>query len=611
MKRLITTLWLFTLIALAAAAQTSFSVQAPQRVRAGEKFAVTFRLANGDNPSSLKVPQIEGCELLFGPAQSTRQSYQIINGQASSSSSIDYTYTYRAGKPGTYTIGEASITSGGKTYRSSQARFTVVDNPKIDQQQGGYGSNSQSQQPQVSIDDIDTQSAGRAVNSGDVIVRIILARNNVYEQEPVECTIKLYTKYNISSFRPTIQPSFDGCLIEELDVRPALNEVERYNGQDYYTAILKRCILFPQKSGKITINSGNYDMTVIQYEQVNMGFVTMRNPVERDIKVTSNSATLNVNPLPTPAPDGFTGAVGHFSIDSRLVGNTFRTNDPATLIYTITGSGNIKYLKEPAPDFPSEFEQYSPKAETDTRLSGANIAGTMTIEYTFVPTTTGDFTIGADKFVYFDPSDRQYHTLTTPSYPIHVVKGASTPVSDRDRKDIEAKNTDIRHIRLGASGHIKQLEPVAYQWWYWALYILLIIALIGATAAYGKHARAMADVAGRRNARAGKAARRRLAAAKALLDKGDTAKFHEELLRALWGYLGDKLRLNASQLTRPTVTSVLTERFGDKGADVAAQFAGVIDACELARYTPVEADAPRHLYDSAAAAINSLESLKA
>ncbi|MCM1028393.1 MAG: BatD family protein [Pseudoflavonifractor sp.] len=610
MKRLITILWLFALIALPALAQTSFSVQAPQRVRSGQKFAVTFRLANGDDPSALRVPQIEGCELLFGPAQSTRQSYQVINGQATSSSSIDFTYTYRAGKPGTYTIGEASISSGGKTYRTRPASFTVVDDPNAGQQgAGGYGGSQG--HPQVSIDDIDTQSSGRAVNANDVIVRIILARNNVYEQEPVECTIKLYTKYNISSFRPTIQPSFDGCLIEELDVRPALNEVERYNDQDYYTAVLKRCILFPQKSGKITINSGNYDMSVIQYEQVNMGFVTMRNPVERDIKVTSNSASLTVKPLPSPAPDGFNGAVGKFSIDSRLVGNSFRTNDPATLIYTISGSGNIKYLKEPTIDFPSEFEQYTPKAETDTRLSGANIAGTMTIEYTFVPTTTGNFTIGSDKFVYFDPATAKYVTLTTPSYPIHVVKGASTPVSDRDRKDIEAKNTDIRHIRLGVSGSIKELRPVALQWWYWAIYLLLILALIGATAAYGKHARAMADVTGRRNARASKTARKRLSAAKTLLDKGETAKYHEELLRALWGYLGDKLRLNPSQLTRTTVADTLTARYGERGTEMARLFTDVIDACELARYTPTEADAPRQLYERATEAINNLERTKA
>lgn len=603
MKRLITSLWLITLAICPLLAETSFTAQVPQRVRQGQKFAVTFRLTDGDSPSDLNVPQIKGCDLLYGPAQRTMQSYQVVNGVARSSSSVDYTYTYRAGEPGNYTIDEATIVSGGKVYRSRPVRFTVVDDPS-GAQQGQRG-----QQPSVSIDDINTQGADRTVDANDVIVRIILARDKVYEQEPVECTIKLYTKYNISSFRPTIQPSFDGCLIEELDVRPMLNEVERYRGQDYYTAVLKRCILFPQKSGKITINSGNYDMSVIQYEQVNMGFVTMRNPVERDIKVTSNSASLNVTPLPSPAPDGFNGAVGSFRIDSRLVGNSFRTNDPATLIYTITGSGNIKYLKEPAIDFPSEFEQYTPKAETDTRVSGANVTGTMTIEYTFVPTVTGDFTIGADRFVYFDPATGRYNTLTTPSYPIHVVKGASAPSSDRDRKDIEAKNTDIRHIRLGDKGQSHDHILVIYSWWYWAIYLLLIAAVIMAVAAYGRHARAMADVAGRRTARASKMARRRLAAAKALLDKGDMARFHEELLRALWGYLGDKLRLNASQLTRSTVTDTLASRYGEAGTAVAAEFIAVIDACEMARYTPVEADAPRILYDRSTQAINTLEKL--
>ncbi len=606
MKRIITSLWIIVISAFAVLADTSFSVQVPQRVRQGQKFAITFRLANGNSPSSLNVPQIKGCDLLFGPAQSTRQSYQVINGVATSSSSVDYTYTYRAGEPGNYTVGEASIVCDGKVYRSKPATFTVVEDPNATAPQGGYQS-----QPSVSIDDINTQSSDRSVSSQDVIVRIILARDKVYEQEPVECTIKLYTKYNISSFRPTIQPSFDGCLIEELDVRPALNEVERYKGQDYYTAVLKRCILFPQKSGKITINSGNYDMSVIQYEQVNMGFVTMRNPVERDIKVQSNSVSLDVTPLPSPAPEGFTGAVGKFNIDSRLVGNSFRTNDPATLIFTISGSGNIKYLKEPSIDFPSEFEQYTPKAETDTRVSGNNVSGTMTIEYTFVPTVTGDFNIGAYKFVYFDPSTREYRTLTTPSYPVKVAKGLSTPASDTDRKDIEAKNTDIRHIRLGDKAQSHHHRMVIYTWWYWGLYIILIAGIIASVAAYGRHIRAAADVVGRRTARANKTARRRLSAAKTLLDKGETSKFHEELLRALWGYLGDKLRLNGAQLTRATVNEKLTATYGEAGAKVASEFIAAIDACELARYTPVEAEAPRQLYDRAEEAINTLERLKA
>ena len=162
-------------------------------------------------------------------------------------------------------------------------------------------------------------------------------------------------------------------------------------------------------------------------------------------------------------------------------------------IYTITGTGNIKYLKEPAIDFPSEFEQYTPKAETDTRVSGSNVSGTMTIEYTFVPTTTGDFTIGADKFVYFDPATGRYNTLTTPSYPIHVVKGTSTPVSDRERKDIETKNTDIRHIKMGDLDQSHNHTIVAYAWWYWALCLLLVMALIATVAVHSRQARAAGD----------------------------------------------------------------------------------------------------------------------
>ena len=152
---------------------------------------------------------------------------------------------------------------------------------------------------------------------------------------------------------PTKQPSFDGFLIQEVDVQPSLNEMETYNGQNYMTAVLKRCIIFPQKSGKLTINSGNYDISVVQYDNVNMGMFQVRQPREAKIKVSSNSGSINILPLPQPQPDGFNGAVGTFDIDSRLVGNSFRTNDPATLIYTIRGTGNIKYVKEPVIDFPT------------------------------------------------------------------------------------------------------------------------------------------------------------------------------------------------------------------------------------------------------------------
>ncbi|MDE5651299.1 MAG: BatD family protein, partial [Duncaniella sp.] len=409
MKRFAIFSFLIMLIGISAnAADVSFTVKTPGRVFEGDKFPVTFRLTNADG-SDLKVSQINGCTLLFGPSTSTSQSYQVVNGRASYTSAVEYTYYYRADKAGNFTIPAASILADGKRMSTKAVSFTVHERADRDK--------PASQRP-VDVDDVDTQTAGRRVNSDDVFVRIILSKSSAYEQEAIGCTIKLYTKYSISSFMPTKQPAFDGFLIQEVDVQPSLNEVESYNGQNYMTAVLKRCIIFPQKSGKLTINSGNYDISVIQYDNVNMGMFQVRQPKETKIKVSSNTGSIDIKPLPQPQPDGFTGAVGDFKIDSRLVGNSFRTNDPATLIYTISGTGNIKYVKEPVIDFPSEFEQYTPKSDIQTTVRGNDVTGTMTVEYTFVPQSVGDFTIGSDKFVYFNPQTRDYVTLTTPSYPI-------------------------------------------------------------------------------------------------------------------------------------------------------------------------------------------------
>ncbi len=593
---------------LAAWGQPSFTLKAPSRVSAGSKFAVTFSLKNGDG-TSLKVPQINGCTLLYGPSTSQSSSYSIINGQASSSTTFDYTYYYRADQEGTYTIGEASIVVDGKTLTTKPATLTVVAAPAGAQgggsSSGGYGATP----PPVNVDDISTQSSDRKVGSDDVFVRIILSKSSAYEQEAIECTIKLYTKYSISSFFSTKQPSFDGFLIQEVDVQPQLNQYEKYKGQEYMTALLKKCILFPQRAGKLTINSGNYDLKVVQYDNVNMGFFNVRTPQERSIQVSSNSASINITPLPTPQPEGFTGAVGDFKIDSRLVGNNFRTNDPATLIYTIQGTGNIKYVKEPVIDFPSEFELYTPKSDINANVAGSNVTGTMTIEYTFVPQSVGDFKIGSDKFVYFNPSSKRYVTLSTPTYDIKVAKGLSSASTDVDKQDIATKNTDILHIKLGEKQLLEGHTLVISTWWYWMLYAILIIALVAIVLLYSRQARLAADVRGQRLAKAGKVAQKRLKLARQYMTAGDSDKFYAELLRAMWGYLSDKLSMPASQLSRDNISAQLTA-YGASEATV-SDILGVLDDCEMARYSPAQnSEAMNQIFDRASRAINSLESTK-
>ncbi|WP_289732339.1 BatD family protein [uncultured Duncaniella sp.] len=598
MKRFIIFIYLTLLVcATALQAQVNFTVKPPSRVYEGQRFPVTFRLTNADG-SDLKVSQINGCSLLYGPSVSQSQSYQVVNGKASSTSATEYTYYYKADKAGTFTIPAASIVADGKHLSTKAVTFTV---------HSIQDANTPASQRPVDFDDVDTQAAGRRVNSDDVFVRIILSKSSAYEQEAIGCTIKLYTKYSISSFLPTRQPAFDGFLIQEVDVQPSLNQMETYNGQNYMTAVLKKCIIFPQKSGKLTINSGNYDISVVQYDNVNMGMFQVRQPKEAKIKVNSNSASINILPLPQPQPNGFTGAVGTFNIDSRLVGNSFRTNDPATLIYTISGTGNIKYVKEPVIDFPTEFELYTPKNDIDAEVQGNDVTGRMTVEYTFVPQSVGDFTIGSNKFVYFNPQTKQYVTLNTPSYLIKVAKGVSAPVTT-DQKDVENKNSDIRHIYLGDKNPMKQHHLVVFESWYWILYIGLLIVAGAVLAINRRNARLNADVTGRRTAKASKVARRRLKAAEGFMKSGDSDKFYEEMLRAIWGYLSDKLSMPVSQLSRDNISATLASKgYSEENANA---IVAVLDDCEMARYTPDSSSHMDSVYERGVNAINKLESNK-
>lgn len=596
MKRFILSILLIALTAAVSLhAQVSFTVKPPSRVYEGQRFPVTFRLTNAEG-SDLKVSQINGCTLLYGPSVSTSQSYQVVNGRASSTSATEYTYYYKADKAGSFTIPAASVLADGKRYTTKAVSFTIHDIADA---------NTPASQRPVDVDDVDTQAAGRRVNSDDVFVRIILSKSSAYEQEAIGCTIKLYTKYSISSFMPTKQPSFDGFLIQEVDLQPALNQTETYNGQNYMTAVLKKCIIFPQKSGKLTINSGNYDISVVQYENVNMGMFQVRQPREAKIKVNSNSASIDITPLPQPQPEGFTGAVGKFEIDSRLVGNSFRTNDPATLIYTISGTGNIKYVKEPVIDFPTEFEQYTPKSDIQASVQGNDVIGSMTVEYTFVPQSVGDFTIGSDKFVYFNPQTRQYVTLTTPSYPVKVAKGVSAPVTT-DQKEVENKNSDIRHIYLGEKNPVKEHRMVVLQSWYWVLYLLLIAVTVILIFANRRKARLNADVLGQKTAKASKVARRRLKSAEGFMKSGDSEKFYEEMLRALWGYLSDKLAMPVSQLSRDNISATLASK--GYSEESAGAIVSVLDDCEMARYTPDSSSRMDEVFERGVNAINQIES---
>lgn len=599
-KRFIVFVYIFVFMAIAALAQ-SFSLVQPRNVIQGRNFNLTFRLTDGEaNPPS--APQLEGCTLLYGPSTSTMQSTQIVNGKMSSSYSIDYSFVYRADTPGDVTVPALSVTCQGKTLSSRPASFKILpaDNPQQSQQsqpgqQGGVAPSP--------------AQAGH-ISSDDLLVRVSFSKTSVYEQEPVVATIKVYTKYDINSFLATTQPAFEGFLTEELPVTTETS-LENYNGQNYHTAVLKRLLLYPQRSGKLSVNSGKYDVTIVQYETVNMGFFRTQRPIEKQVTTSSNAASITVKELPEPRPAGFSGAVGNFSVETELNPELLRTNEAAIYSYIIKGQGNIKYLHEPAVQFPAGIDTYTPKTDIDANIigGGTNMSGRFQTDFTFVPQEVGNFEIEGVPFVYFDPNSAKYVTIDVPSTPIKVLRGSSTAPAVQ-QTELNNVIDDILHIKPIKEG--KQKKEVNYHFrstFYWLGYVLVALILVGLILVYRRNIRLQADVAGRKLAKASRVAGKRLKEARGFMDRHENDKFYASLARALWGYISDKLSITPSQLTRENVATKL-EAYG-VSEDVSKEMLEVLDECEMARFTPVHSDDEvAKLYDQATAVINNIENVK-
>ncbi|MDO4320398.1 MAG: BatD family protein [Bacteroidales bacterium] len=588
--------------AMAVGFAQKFELTGVQNVVQGRKFAVTFRLSNAQgNPP--QAPELKGCRYYSGPEISTIEYSSNYNGRVEHTVMYDFTYVYIADEEGTVTVPALTVNAGGKRLTSRSATFRVL--PAEAGAPGRPVGGSGQQQPAQSTNG---RQKGRRTSSDDLLVRVSFSKSNVYEQEAVIASIKVYTKLEIKSFRVVQQPEFEGFLSEELPVSQRV-DLEHYNGQNYYAAELKKCLLYPQKSGKLTLNTGKYDVTVVHEEPVTQGFwVTMR-PVEENITTTSNAASLQVTPLPEPRPAGFSGAVGKFSVSTELNPEIMKTNEASTYSYIITGTGNIKYLKEPEISFPGSFDAYTPKTDINARFTGSNTSGTYRIDYPIVPQEVGKFEIPATRFIYFDPTTRQYVTLDTRAYNVNVARGAAVAATAGAQKSVSADMDDIRHIHALPSVTEAAPAPVFGRMWYWLCYAAVLLILVIVVIVYRRKLKLDADVTGRRLARANRVASKRFKTAASFMKAHKDEQFYEELARALKGYIGDKLGIAPSQLISDTIVGKLTA-YG-AAPETADNVVEVLNECEMARFTPSSSDAAMsEVYDRAVAAIKAIEDVK-
>lgn len=590
------------LLSILAKAQ-SVSLQVRDQVEQGMKFSLTVAMKNIDVENMPEPLKLNNCTFIYGPARSTSMQTMIINGQRSESFSVNATYTYSADQAGTVTIPAITVTDkSGKKYSTEPKTIKIV--PAGQRSQSPY-----QQRGPVDLPDGAKVNTDGIFSKDDFFVRINVDKHSVYEQEPVVATITLYSRRNISAFQMLTQPTFEGFLSEELDVDVSSSVgTTTVNDKEYHTQVLKRCVLYPQKTGKLQLTSGTFDVTLYERVYFNTGtpFQDFR-VVEKQIKTPESVATIDVRALPTPRPEGFDGAVGHFTADVQMSSTALHTNDPVTYTYTITGTGNIKYLKTPTVNFPPGIDQYTPKTDIDARYARGNMTGTYTTTYTLVPQEVGSFEIPPVKFAYFDPQAGEYKALDLRGFDVKVAKGLSS--APAEQKAIARGMTDILHIKAVGDDLTKHPVFIFCKAWYWGLYAIVAAALIVVIFVYRRQLRLNADVRGRQLARALKKAMKRFRVAKAMMASHNSDKFYAEISKALWGYLSDKLGIPASQLVRENIANQLADYgVGQSGID---DVMAILDECEMARFTPMHSDTDMsQLYDKVVNAVKSIENVK-
>lgn len=605
--------YIFSLALLLASVVThaavTFRVHTPTKVEVGSKFRVEYVLegAEGSNPS---FPPLNGVTLLYGPAVSTSMSTTIINGQSSTSYSQVFTMLYEAVTPGKHTLEPASIIADGKRLTTRATTIEIVPSSGNSNAYPQYPTQpAYPQRPSYPSNDPDfsdpmRQTAGTPVDANDFFVRITLSKDVVYEQEAVMCLIKLFTRYSVSMFHPTLQPSFNGFLVEDLPLDNNEPQLETINGKQYYTVVLKKCILYPQQSGKLTITSGNYDVQLVQHDVYSTPMGQISQPVPIDIKVKSNSASVNIKPLPEPKPANFSGAVGEFTATSKIEPRDLKTFAPATYSIIVSGTGNLKYIQNPAVAMPKEFDVYDPQSKINLSPDGDNMSGDVTFEYPFIPQHVGDFEIPDSYFVFFNTNTEQYDSVKVNGSKLKVEKGEGNSSDHYKLRDMDIRPIYTDNIKLsnGQSFFITK-------WWFWLIFAIAMLLTIAGLAVYRKYEKMHANTSLMRTRRASKLAQRRLKNARECLNHHDTGGFYTETLTALWGYLSDKLTIPVSELSKDNI-AVEMEQFGFTSQHIDNTIE-MLETCEFAQYAPSldEGDMPA-VYDKCAQLIDSLEKVK-
>lgn len=544
-----------------------------------ERLRIDFIMnVDGDN---FEQPSFDGFRMVAGPSQQISQSW--VNGR--SSFQKIYSYILQPERKGAIMIKQAAIEYNGQVYKTNPIKVTVTN------------AVAQERDPN-----------DRPPGSPNELLTLVaeISKTNPYLNEPITVVYKLYfNNIGVNRFKELAKPKYNDFWNQNIDIKQLQIEEGSYQGQRCYSVILKKTVLYPQKSGRLTIDPLSLDIEIEMASNRRDMFGQMITTQGNKV-VSAGAKTINVKPLPeSTKPEGFTGAVGKLNFTVTPSKTTLKNGEGLDLIVSAQGTGNMKLFTLPKPVVPNALEMYDPVHDESVNTSLAGMSGRITDKYTIVPQYRGKYAIKPMQFSYFDLSTGSYKTITSKEIMIDVLDGP-TPA--------EANTGSASKNAVAQTDHFKNIKsktaliPIAKKEFYGSnLYLGLLFApfiIIPLIILAKKRKEAIdSDVTGNRIRMNNKLAKKYLSQAKKHLNNKEP--FYIALEKAMHNFLKAKLHIETSEMSKDNIRELLLSR--NANAETVQNFINLTENCEFARYAPASSASIQQDYDKAVLIISELE----
>jgi len=555
-------------------------------VATGDRFQIEFKI--NSKISGFTPPNLTNFRVLSGPNQSTNMSW--VNGQTSTS--LSYSYVLMAIKEGSFTIAPAKVIINGKTYNSNSIEITVQKGVQVQQQQ----------QQQGGKEDVNV--------SDELYIKSTVNKTTVYQGEYLFATYKLYTRIGIAGNELIKNAALNGFWSQEVDLGQTQWTEEIIGGYRWSVATIRKIILFPQRAGDLEIDP--LEMRFVTQKRVSGGQSVFDQffgkVVEEEHFLKSKPIKIKVLPHPEPKPKNFVNAVGNLDMKVDVSAYEVKANEAINVKVKISGNGNLPLIDKIDIDFPKDFEIYDPKITDNTKTTTNGVSGTKEYDYLIIPRFAGEYKIAPISFSYFNPTSKKYVTINSDPLTFKIAKGdgssANVSYSSANKEDIKLLGEDIRFIHTDNLVFSNPNDNFYGSWKFYGLLLLAPILFLLTFIFRNKIRAANSDLALVKSRKANKLASKLLISAEKSLIQNDKKAFYENVSKALFGYIGNKLNIPISELNQNNIKEKLSTIHVSE--TTINELIETLDLCDMARFAPVPVS-EQNVYESAKNSIQNLE----